>query len=198
MSQMKEKLRTLMTDLDSRKDEILTILDNERAVEKYCRLQQELRTSDVSGAPGAEFRRRFKGFYRVRRGQMFCDTYFALLEREKRNTALEFSDVLSEVSGDKVEASFASKLVASVRPDLPVWDSKVMNNIGISTTSRPGTRSERMQTTLNRYRELQIRTTTLLQDERFQELRRSFDQKFPNTAITDMKVLDFFLWQYRD
>ena len=30
---------------------------------------------------------------------------------------------------DRVEASFASKLIATINPDLPVWDKEVLGNI---------------------------------------------------------------------
>jgi hypothetical protein len=187
----------LLTSLVERKNVILDFLAHVGAVQKYSWLQTQLHSINVSSHDAGEFQRRFKGFYRVRRNQAFCGPFFGLLEREKANVGIDFASVLLEVSTDRVEASFSSKLVASIRPDMPVWDREVMRNLGIRTTGPAGDRNDKIRATLQRYEDLGTRMTQFLHDAQFLELRRAFDQRFPGTVVSDMKVMDFFLWQYR-
>ena len=52
-----------------------------RGLEKYLGIQARLRECDVR--IDVEFRRRFNGFYRVRRGAAWQDAFYGLLERAK-------------------------------------------------------------------------------------------------------------------
>src|SRR6186997_1843833 len=64
-----------------------------------------------------EFRRRFNRFYRVRRGREWQDTFYGLMGRGK-GERLEFRAVLDALheATNRYEASFASKLVATLDP----------------------------------------------------------------------------------
>jgi hypothetical protein len=99
-------------------------------LEKYCWLRAALPNTDVSR--DREFQRRFNGFYRVRRNQDWQSAFYPLLERQK-TAPLPFADVLRQLhtSTGRVEASFASKLVATVEPDQPVIDAFVLENLGL-------------------------------------------------------------------
>ena len=78
-------------------------------LKKYLWLQAQRDTCDVRSNPG--YRRRFNGFYRVRRGRDWQDKFFDLLERKKGQTVpfAEVLDTLHRTTG-RYEASFASKL----------------------------------------------------------------------------------------
>src|SRR5687767_5019275 len=79
---------------------------------QYCWLQSELHERNV--AHDDEFQTRFNGFYRVRRNADWRSQFYALLEREK-SAKRPFPVVLRALSKatGRVEASFASKLVAT-------------------------------------------------------------------------------------
>jgi hypothetical protein len=84
-------------------------------LDRYWWIQQRVFKCDVS--IDLEFQRRFAGFYRVRRALAWRTAFFSLMERAKR-TRIEFSDALGEIRSrsDRIESSFASKLVATLDP----------------------------------------------------------------------------------
>jgi hypothetical protein len=99
-------------------------------LEKYCRLQEALATTDVASDHG--FQRQFNAFYRVRRNLNWQSAFYTLLQQE-RLAPQRFAGVLRALyrATGRVEASFASKLTASVDPDKPVIDSIVLKNLDI-------------------------------------------------------------------
>ena len=96
---------------------------------EYRQLQSELRDRDVSR--DHDYQRRFVGFYRVRRDARWRDAFFQMLQSCKSQplTIEAVLHRLHEATG-QVEASFASKLVATINPNLPVIDSVVLRNLG--------------------------------------------------------------------
>jgi hypothetical protein len=100
------------------------------AVDRYCWLQARLRNSNVAIDP--EFQRRFNRYYRVRGDENWRSTYYAVMESAKTTTPV-FSAVLSELARQtgRVEASFASKLVATIDPNQPVVDTHVLHWFGL-------------------------------------------------------------------
>jgi hypothetical protein len=76
---------------------------------KYLWLQAQRDASDVRS--NSEYRKRFNGFYRVRRGLDWQEHFFGLLEAKKGQT-VPFTEVLEELhrTTGRYEASFASKL----------------------------------------------------------------------------------------
>ena len=67
------------------KAEIETALPRVAAgLKKYLWLQAQRDRCDLRS--NSEYRRRFNGFYRVRRGRDWQDTFFDLLERKKGQT----------------------------------------------------------------------------------------------------------------
>ncbi|MEJ5896366.1 hypothetical protein WIT60_05860 [Aquabacterium sp. G14] len=83
-----------------------------------------------------EFRRRYNHFYRVRRGADWQKEYYALMAQAKER-GLTFEGVLSALhqATSRVEASFASKLYATINPSAPVIDSVVLEHVGLKLPS---------------------------------------------------------------
>jgi hypothetical protein len=102
----------------------------EDLLEKYCWLQAALSTTDV--AHDRAFQTRFNGFYRVRRSADWQSAFYTLLQQEKSESR-SFARVLRALHAatGRVEASFASKLAASIDPGKPVIDSFVLKNLGL-------------------------------------------------------------------
>jgi hypothetical protein len=97
---------------------------------KYLWLQRQLLLCDVSTSD--EFQRRFSGFYRVRRNSHWKLEYFKLLEFSKLN-GIDFPSALREINCrcGGLEASFASKLVATLDLSKPVIDKFVLRYFGM-------------------------------------------------------------------
>jgi hypothetical protein len=176
--------------------EIATALPKVRAgLAKYLWLQSRIGPSSDFHRD-AEFRRRFNGFYRVRRGAAWQEVYYSLMGRcvEKRDS---FRAVLGEfyrLTG-RVEASFVSKLVASLDPDFPVIDAFVLKNVGLRL---PGVwQSERLERVCRVYEELCLVMSTFLSSVRGSYLVGEFRRGYPTATISEMKMLDLVLWQAR-
>lgn len=151
-------------------------------------------TSDIS------YQTKFKGFYGA--GPMPNDRwqqFFSILESEKWNKAIAFSQVLERVHTEygSVEASFSSKIVATINPEMPVWDSKVLSNLNLDPPRQNMETERRMNRIVDLYAYIQQLSSEVIRSSEFENWRRRFDGTFPQfNHFTDVKKLDLFLWQY--
>lgn len=166
----------------------------EAGLAQYLSLQADLHRLDVSA--DRDFQRRFNRFYRVRRGTDWQWRFYALLERGKRDPT-DFTEVLRALHAatGRYEASFASKLVATLYPDRPVIDRFVLANAGLrlpgpSAKDRPGE-------ILACYVGLQHAFAVFLRSPTGTYLVESFLRRFPGRSVTAVKMLDLVLWQTR-
>jgi hypothetical protein len=164
-------------------------------LEKYLKIMSQVKLVDVS--KDREFQRAFNGFYRVRqRPQTFYDTFYSFMEENKGSTP-SFEKTLKYIEKElgRIEPSFSSKLVATINPDLPIWDSVVLNNLQLK---RPAYyRKDRMEETIRLYEQIVDWYKDYLKDEEGQKMIELFDKEYPNTGITDIKKIDFVIWQLR-
>ena len=101
-------------------------------IEKYSWIMKRVHETDVS--VDIDFQRAFNGFYRMRqRPEHFYRVYYKYLEKKKNNGALTFEDVVTYLYHEtgSIHASFSSKLLATVRADMPVWDKFVLQNLSL-------------------------------------------------------------------
>ena len=166
----------------------------EPGLEKYTWLQEHFRTREVTS--DADFQRRFNGFYRVRRGPDWQRPFYALLERCKHEPT-SFADVLHhlQTATGRVEASFASKLVATVDPSLPIIDSVVLQNVGLRLPA-PGV-PHRLQRVVEAHEELARCFAAFLDSDTGAYLLDRFEATYPRSRVTKVKALDLVLWQDR-
>ena len=183
------------------------ILENLRGrktgLENYDHLQRSLQCTDVT--TDERYQSKFRKFYRVRRGQDWRRVFFSILEREKKSRAVSFDEVLEELyhlarhnGKQQIETSYASKLVATIRPELPVFDKYVKENLELQTPPYSMKAQERMDEFIDMYCHLHKKMLEMTQHKAFAKLRTCFDTAFPEYKhFTDVKKLDLFLWQYR-
>ena len=100
-------------------------------LDSYAQIQWASRETDVSSDTG--FQWLHNRFYRVRRNVEWQAVYYEIMQLEKTSTALSFKDVLREMRErtSNVEASFMSKIIAILDPDRPIWDSIVLERLGL-------------------------------------------------------------------
>jgi len=89
-----------------------------------------------------------------------------------------------------MEESFASKLAATIDPNLPVIDSWVRCNLGLGRAFSTENAKEIHQKIREQYAEF-------LSTENGKYLIRRFAETYPEAHITHVKMLDFVLWQTR-
>ena len=181
-------------------------MDEERIVEaiekartgisQYLEIMKLFPTVNV--AENCEFQRKFNAFYRVRQKHRdWYRAYFAYLERCKGSKA-SFDDVLDELYEPTAgyEPSFSSKFVATLNPEKPVWDTWVLKN---TNTGVPSYASKtKMAEAKVAYRAIQEWYRRFLRSTDGDLVVRLFSGIIPeHNRITDLKKVDFVLWQTR-
>ena len=112
------------------KAEIETALPRVAAgLKKYLWLQAHRDTCDVRS--NSEFRKRFNGFYRVRRGRDWQDRSTIFWSARRGAYTVRRGARHSAPRTGRYEASFASKLLATIDPNMPVIDSMVLRNLDL-------------------------------------------------------------------
>ncbi len=162
---------------------------------KYCRIQNALKTTDVAHHP--EFQRSFNGFYRIRRDTTWRRSFYSLLEDQKssRRSFAAVLEALRTATG-RVEASFVSKLVASVDPDQPVIDFFVLKNLGLRLSSA-GTVEARVARIVDVHAQIGLAFSEYLKTDMGTYLTKRFEEIYPDRHLTRIKMLDLTLWQIR-
>jgi len=164
-------------------------------LEKYCWLQENLYKFDVSAS--REFQKKYNGFYRVRRGAVWQSSYYELLENAKISE-ITFEKALSLIftATGKLEVSFASKLVATIDPNLPVIDRFVLVNVGL-TLPCYGEVDRRKKKAVEVYEQLIIKFNDFSKTKEGKILMTRFQEVYPHSYITKTKMIDLVLWQTR-
>lgn len=149
------------------------------------------RVNETDVSTDADFQRFYNGFYRIRqRPANFYKAYYAYLERNKYNSQLTFEDILIHFYHENgtLQASFSSKLLATVRPDMPIWDRFVLQNLELRAPY--SYKKDRIKKTLSLYQQICIWYRS---DQAYAKLNE-FNDYFPGVNILDVKKIDFILW----
>ena len=143
-----------------------------------------------------DFPKKYKGFYRMRRNQIFCDSYFKIMYEHKSEKKLNFCNLINKIykAENKKEISFTSKLMATINPDLPIWDSKVINYITTHFKFIPK-KIKNIDDACYNYFELLEWYKNFMRSRNANRMLNEFNSKFPNANITELKKIDLMLWQ---
>ena len=173
---------------------LLALPKIEPGLRKYLNIMNRIHKVDVT--IDADFQRSYNGFYRVRqRKKDFYDTYYSFME-DNKNSAPSFEETLLYIHKElgRVEASFSSKLVATLNPDMPIWDSVVLQNLNLKM---PNSSSNRLFKTIMLYDKICRWYAEFKSSDEGKSMIELFDNYYPGTLITDTKKVDFVLWQIR-
>lgn len=177
--------------------EILDSDDFKKKLDEYEEIMRLLHSRDVS--TDVDFQKKFNSFYKFgRRSRKVRTAFFKILEQEKsKKKKVSFDQAFERVYGieSHCEVSFSSKLAHSINSDLPIWDSVVTgNHFGIHLPTYGA--KNRKQKCIEKYHEFEkeFREFKKLNGD---ELIRKFNGKYPDREISDVKKIDFILWQYR-
>jgi hypothetical protein len=178
-----------------------------KGIEQYTELQRSLiNTPDVTKA--TDFQKKFRSFYRVRRGPAWQIVFFEFMQKH-RTTPPSFQETLMALMAQEhhCEASFASKLVATLNPQCPVLDSLVLrvmrthlgdhgSSEGKWTLLRQGSLESRIERALIVYGCLTAAVDDILGAADFTKLIKLFDISYGQYPLTATKKLDLMLWRY--
>lgn len=162
---------------------------------KYCLIQEKFLLVDVR--KDLFFQKKFNGFYRVRRGQVWRKIFYSLMENQKKK-GLSFEKALKKVSKEtgRLEASFVSKLIATSDPGKPVIDRFVLHHFNLRLP-RPNVKN-REKMIAEVYDILCQRYEDVLKSNLGRKICRMFDINYSaHKNISNLKKIDLVLWQIR-
>ncbi len=172
---------------------ILPKIDN--GFNKYNNLMELV--NKVNVAESRDFQKAYNGFYKMRqRSKEFYTEYYRYME-ESKGKMINFEDVLYHIYNrtGRIEASFSSKLLATLNPKMPVWDVYVMQNLGLTKPS--GSKEKRLSGTVEMYTKMLDWYSEFLKSDEAEDWLTKFDNYFVGNELTDVKKVDFILWQNR-
>lgn len=146
-----------------------------------------------------DFQKTFNGFYRVRRNDNWRKSYYAYFENNKLRKDITFEEILYhlyDVTG-QIEHSFSSKMLATINPDMPIWDVYVLNHIGLELSGK--TKEEQLKNRVELYNEIILWYDNFLKTGEAHQTISLFDSIMPNYKwLTPIKKIDYIIWGVRD
>ena len=180
-----------------------------RCLFEGCSLHLYEKTLTIN-ATDKEYQKNFNHYYRMRRDASWLDAFYAYMDENKNNKDITFEKILRYLSdiehtvrqskknptgkAKTVEASFASKMLATINPDHPIWDSQVMAALGKRIDDKLDT-EDKIKACIRIYQEIEDEVASFINSPDGQECIALFDQMFPDgKRFSDFKKIDFYLW----
>lgn len=164
---------------------------------KYISIMSKIKETNI--VLDLQLQKEYKIFYGLKRyySPEFCNQYFTILQ-ELKNEEIDFISVFKRVKNIKgsCEISFTSKLVHTINPNFPIWDSIVTK--GHFKISAPYYQiKNKEQICCERYEQYYSEFKNYMNTQEGKILINKFDEAFPDNNITNIKKIDFILWQDR-
>ena len=165
------------------------------ALDKYNYIKDNLYKCVVS--QDTEFQTRFNAFYRVRRDSKWRNTFYTYFESIKNKKNISFDEMLDYMYKEtgNIEASFCSKLLSTINPDMPIWDQYVLKNLKLEVSGN--NKDEKLENTKKVYKTIIEIENKKLQEPSIQKSIQDFKEYFPEYNLSDIKILDYILWNSR-
>lgn len=182
--------------IDISKDQIdLALPKIKVGLDKYNQIQQNF--SIVNVYFDRDFQKQFNGFYRVRRNSIWQEKFYKIFEEQRENKNISFEMILNLIHSETntIEASFTSKLIATINPNFPVLDKFVLENVGLKLPYQKA--KNRVNKIVDIYNELNKILTEFQNTTNGQYLISRFKQEYPHYSINETKMVDLVLWQIR-
>ena len=141
------------------------------------------------------FQRKYTGFYRVRRNEKWKNEYFRLMSDFQNRGNFSFENILLRLfkASGQVEASFASKMLATINPEMPIWDRNVLRSLHLQLKGK--NQEEKLSNAVVLYDRICRWYDGFLQTEDANNLLSLFDREFSEfVSMTPIKKIDFILW----
>ena len=167
-------------------------------LERYSYIMNSFRRTDVS--QDEAFQKTFTHFYRVRRNSEWRQVYYRLFEDSKQNTNISFEAILRAIYActGRIEASFSSKMLATLNPEMPIWDSIVLSKLGMKPKQNL-TKEERLSQSVQIYNAIIAWYANFKQTPEARRFAEAFDRAFPEyRGFSELKKIDFLIWSSGD
>ena len=175
-----------------------TFEQNQKSNRRYLKIMQIFQ--DPSQPLDREFQKLFNGFYRVRRGADWQETCYRILEMHRTDPSVTFPQLLNELTyhTGKVDFSFATKMLHTIEPNMPIYDSIIATNLAL-WNNHDGSVNQKMRRAIVIYDQLQQAYQQLQTMPDMLQCVDEFDRRFPDFSnITTLKKIDFLIWSNRE
>ena len=137
----------------------------------------------------------FDRFYVVRRGLDWRTCYFEYFNSNKTRDDITFKEIIThmyKLTGN-IEASFSSKMLATINPNMPIWDQYVLNKLKLKLVGK--TKEEKLTNAIVLYDKIILWYKNFKNTEEYNECIEWFNTNLPSySKINDVKKIDFILW----
>ena len=199
----KKILLKSVSDPNQCSDLLTLILQNEAGIlsqfdgkmmETYRWLQEQLHQRNVS--TDLEYRRKFSGYYKMRFvSQEYRDAFFCLFEKIKNEQDPSFRSVSYSLYAidQKHEFSFISKMLHTIDPHRPIYDSQVCEVLRLQHYKRPYF-EEKIRRDEKALARISAAYEEMASSEQIQKMLVKMDTFTWGYRMSDEKKYDFILW----
>ncbi len=170
--------------------EILENCSDVRSLETYTKIQNDISPEKQ------EFQSLFNSFYRIngagKKAEWKTAYYEIFANSTNESTYAEILQKLADRTGT-CEASFASKMLATLNTEKPIVDRTVTEFLELERPS--GELTERIAKAKENYSKIELWYKEYLATDEAKTVLSLFDSKFPEyTTISSVKKIDFILY----
>ena len=186
--------------LENHEDCFIPCIDLDEAMAKLKTLEKDIRryfeVMRMAETPeNPEFQKKFNAFYRIRRDEAWRSEFYQLMEDFRKKDDPYFGEVLLRLHQrtGQIEPSFASKMLATLNADMPIWDSNILRVLHLKLT---GTTPElKISNAVVLYDKIRRWYQDFFQTDTARGILQRFDLEFPEfTDMSPTKKIDFVLW----
>ena len=179
-----------------------SMLARELGFDKYNQIQKEYKIDPTK----EDFVKAFDGYYDVREDKFWRDQFFDYFNKQKNNKNIDYKTIIYEISeyehenkegkrSKKIEASYASKMLATINPEMPVLDKNVLTNLGLDE-NKGNNREEKIKDAISKYNKICDFHNQVKKDKTsMKEIRKEFEQNICVSNLSDSKIIDYLLWK---
>ena len=165
-------------------------------IDKYVLTIKNVHNTNV--AQDREYQKNFNGFYKMRqRSAEWYECYYEIFEKAKMQ-GYSFETIITEFykSRGRIEPSFTSKMVATLNPDMPIWDKFVLQNLNMKLEGN--CKEVRLRNAIELYGAIVEQYKTFMKTDEAHKWTAEFDRILSNYSwLTPTKKIDFILWSIR-
>jgi hypothetical protein len=151
---------------------------------------------ELAGQAG--YQRRFRDYWRMnaaRLGREFYEMYFAKLA-EALGVEIELGSLVRDLRASakgRLQCSFATKLLHTANPELPIYDSLVAGFYGFEPAGN-GLPEEKLRRLLEFYAFLKAEQVRVVEGGLLRPAMEAFRERFRPVRFTEQKVVDSLIW----
>lgn len=159
---------------------------------------KKTKLSDTSKSK--EFRSKYTSFYVMgtTTSNNYKDFYFARFELLKNKGDVSLEEIFSELNqygSNTCYFSFATKMLATIRPEKPIFDKWVRFALSLPEVGSYGTLEEKTKRALHIYNDLENWYDKNMINLYVLDWIKCFDEHLPKYRhISNVKKVDYFLW----